>query len=175
LTANPRIQHGLERQARENGEQTCLIEGESRLTFAEADAEAERFARFLRERGVEPGDRVALLLGNSRRYVAAFLGTLKAGAVAVPLNPLAPQVWEEIVGRCSAVLLVTEERLAPAAAPLATRLPCAVIERLDLQALAPDPRPDNREADDPAVVLFTSGSTGAPKGVVLTQLPRFAP
>jgi long-chain acyl-CoA synthetase len=168
---DPRIQHGLERQARENGERTCLIEGEASLTFADAEAEAERFARFLRERGVEPGDRVALLLGNSRRYVTAFLGTLKAGAVAVPLNPLAPQVWGEIADRCSAVLLITEERLASAAmaSPVSDRLPCVVLGAQDLQAFAPDPHPDGRRADDPAVVLFTSGSTGTPKGVVLTH------
>lgn len=167
MTDDPRIQHGLERQARENGDRTCLIEGEASLTFAEVDTEAERFARFLRERGVKPGDRVALLLGNSRRYVIAFHGTLKAGAVAVPLNPLAPQVWNEIADRCSPVLLITEERLASAATVLSDRLPCMVLD--DLKTFSPDPQPDGRNADDPAVVLFTSGSTGTPKGVVLTH------
>lgn len=167
MNGDPRIQHGLELQAWENGERTCLIEGETSLTFAEVDAQAERFATFLRERGVEPGDRIALLLGNSRRYVIAFHGTLKAGAVAVPLNPLAPQVWTEIADRCSPVLLITEERLAPAASILSDRLPSVVLS--DLEAFAPDPRPDGRSADDPAVVLFTSGSTGTPKGVVLTH------
>lgn len=164
---DPRIQHGLERQARENGGRTCLIEGEASLTFDQVDAEAERFARFLRERGVEPGDRIALLLGSSRRYVTAFHGTLKAGAVAVPLNPLAPQVWMEIADRCSPALLVTEERLAAAASILADRLRIVVLA--DLDAFAPDLQPDCRKADDPAVILFTSGSTGTPKGVVLSH------
>lgn len=169
---DPRIQHGLERQARENGERTCLIEGEASLTFAEVDAQAERFARSLRERGVVPGDRIALLLGNSRRYVIAFHGTLKSGAVAVPLNPLAPQVWSEIADRCSPTLLVTEERLAPAASILSDRLPSIVLgdlEAFDPDPFDPDPSADGRSADDPAVVLFTSGSTGTPKGVVLTH------
>ncbi len=167
---DPRIQHGLELQARENGERTCLIEGETSLTFAEVDGQAERFATFLRERGVEPGDRIALLLGNSRRYVIAFHGTLKAGAVAVPLNPVAPQGWPMIADRCSPALLITEERLAQAASTLADRLPIVVLN--DLEAFAPDPQPaspDCRTIDDPAVVLFTSGSTGTPKGVVLTH------
>ncbi len=173
------IQQGLERHAREDGERPCLIEGDAILTYAEADAEAERFARFLRERsiepGTEPGARVALLLGNSRRYLAAFHGTLKAGAVAVPLNPLAPQMWEEVANRCSPALLVTEDRLAGAmeASPLPHRLPVHVFgtgeDRLDLLRFSPDPVPISREADDPAVILFTSGSTGAPKGVVLTH------
>lgn len=167
MTDDPRIQHGLERQARQNGDRTCLIEGESSLTFAEADLEAERFARFLRERGVSPGERVALLLGNSRHYVAAFHGTLKAGAVAVPLNPVGPAGWAEIADRCSPALLITEERLlAASASVLSGRLPCEIP---DLATFDPDPRPDGRKADDPAVVLFTSGSTGRPKGVVLTH------
>jgi acyl-CoA synthetase (AMP-forming)/AMP-acid ligase II len=166
LTDDPRIQHGLERQARENGDRTCLIEGESSLTFAEADADAERFARFLRERGVVPGDRIALLLGNSRRYVAAFHGVLKAGAVAVPLNPVWPQGWRVIADRCSPALLITEERLLASASALLDHLPCEIP---DLATFDPDPRPDGRKADDPAVVLYTSGSTGAPKGVVLTH------
>jgi acyl-CoA synthetase (AMP-forming)/AMP-acid ligase II len=172
------VQHGLERHARASAERICLLEGDQTLSYAEVDDLAERFAHALRERGVVPGDRVAFLLGNSRRYVAALHGTLKAGAVAVPLNPgWRGEGWDEAVGLCSPGLLVTEERLAPAvaASPLPHRLPCfsleagAALPHLDLASFSPDPCPAGQPADDPALILFTSGSTGTPKGVVLTH------
>jgi acyl-CoA synthetase (AMP-forming)/AMP-acid ligase II len=169
IPAEPRVQDGLERRARENGDHPCLIEGEETLSYAALDALAERFARLLRERGVRPGDRVVLLLGNSRRYAAALHGILKAGAVAVPLNPAAGSAaWREAADRCAPVLVVTESRLSPAA--LAERLPVLVLDEVaDLDAFPPDPRPCEAAGDDPTVLLFTSGSTGVPKGVVLTH------
>jgi long-chain acyl-CoA synthetase len=116
-------------------------------TYAELDARAARAAGALRGRGVAAGDAVAFVLPNVPAAVAAFHGALRLGAVAVPLSPLlsAGQV---------------EERVAEAGARL------VAVEELDGPALAGAVSP---AADDPAVILHTSGTTGAPKRVELTQ------
>ncbi|MGZ4352142.1 MAG: class I adenylate-forming enzyme family protein [Gaiellaceae bacterium] len=134
--------------AADSGRTALHVEGHS-IPYSELDRRARSAAALLRERGVGPGDRVALLIGNGAAFVAAWLGTLRLGAIVVPLNPLlaAPEV-EARVAASGARLLLREDELE---------------ERPPLADLAA------REAGDPAVILYTSGTSGRPKGAILTH------
>jgi long-chain acyl-CoA synthetase len=125
----------------------ALLAGGEAMTYAELDERAARVAGALLAAGVTPGDRVAVMQQNSPGVVATLLGTLRAGAIAVPLNVLlaSPEV-EQRTRAAGARMLLTEE---PIGEP--TRAICA------------------REPGDPAVLLFTSGTSGRPKGAILTH------
>ena len=119
------------------------------LSYVDLERRAAVAARALRERGVGTGDRVAIRLPNSPAFVAAYFGALRVGAVVVPLNPLlAPPEIDQRVAASTPVVLVEDE------------LP-AVGEAVGEVA--------ERAAADPAVILFTSGTSGRPKGAVLTH------
>lgn len=182
--AEPALIHQfLEGWARENGSHPCLIEQQDQiLSYADVNALANRFGRFLRAGGLQPGDRVVFLLRNSHRYVAAYYGTLKAGGVAVPLNTSwsgAEVAWA--VNHCAASLLVTEGRFAASltSASVPRRVRCYYLtgtastpeglERLKLEDFGADDLGLECRADAHASIIYTSGSTGAPKGVVLTH------
>jgi long-chain acyl-CoA synthetase len=125
-----------------------FVDGET-VTYAELGARSAAAAAALRARGVEAGDRVALVLPNGPGFVATLFGLLRLGAIAVPLNPLlAPPEVEARLAVSGAKLLLDEEPGPGSVAP---------------------PGPVAREDDDPAVILFTSGTSGAPKGAVLTH------
>ncbi|MEW2283896.1 non-ribosomal peptide synthase/polyketide synthase [Streptomyces sp. NPDC047841] len=132
------------------------------LTFAEAEARANRLAHRLIARGAGPGDLVALLLPRSADMVLAQLAVTKAGAAFLPVDPAYP-----------------EERIALMLRDAAPALTLDAKEVADLLAAPPDDVPAHRpgdadrtrplDLDDPAYVIYTSGSTGTPKGVVVTH------
>jgi acyl-CoA synthetase (AMP-forming)/AMP-acid ligase II len=126
-------------------------------SYEELWARAGGIARhLLRDRGIEPGDRVGLVGANSPGYRAAYLGVLRAGAVVVPLNAMldGAELREQLA-------------LVGAACVLGDGLEEAVALR-DLQTTATGRLPHPSTAD-PACIFLTSGSTGRPKGVVHTQ------
>ncbi len=135
--------------AAEHPERPALwVEGRP-VSYAKLERRIGRAAAALRSRGVEPGDRVALRLPNSTAFVTAYFGVLRAGAVAVPLNTLlAPPEVEQRLRLASPVAVLEDE---PAST---TESISAIVERAD---------------SDPAVILFTSGTTGRPRGAVLTH------
>ena len=134
--------------AADSGRTALHVDGAT-VAYGELDRRAGSAAALLRERGVEPGDRVALLIGNGVPFVAAWLGTLRLGAVVVPLNPLlAPPEVEARVAASGARLLLREDDLE---------------ERPPLAEIAA------RGAGDAAVILYTSGTSGRPKGAILTH------
>ena len=132
-----------------HADRTALVFAGDRISYAELERRTAIAAGALRAAGVRPGDRVAVVLPNSPGYVAAYFGALRAGAIVVPLNPLLAE--PEI-----------EERFAVAG-------PVAVVrEPLPREG---DASPDvvDRADTDAATILFTSGTSGRPKGAVLTH------
>ncbi|MDB5428921.1 MAG: hypothetical protein JWP35_37 [Caulobacter sp.] len=158
-----------------HGARMALTEGATTLSFAEIDARAEQAAAILRARGVAPGDRVAILLPDGLAVVVLYLACAQLGAIATPLNwRLAAGEIAHILQRAAPRLLVTAPRfagLAPVGAgPETLMLADGEGALHSLCALAGDTGPAEDDSGvDPFLMLFTSGTTGLPKGCVLGQ------
>lgn len=168
----------LDRNARKFAAKDALRYGGQSLTFAELAEQAGRAAAVLQGWGVEKGDRVAIMSLNTPSFVVAFYGALKAGAAVVPINHklMAPEV-DYILDHSGAKVLLIDGALAPLAARLESNARQATLDSAaeglkHLDALLPDagaPAPVEVEDDDMAELLYTSGTTGKPKGCVHTH------
>jgi long-chain acyl-CoA synthetase len=145
---------------------------ETRVTYGELDGLANGVARALTRGGFKTGERIAILSANRAEYVAAFLGIMRAGLIAVPVNFKFPAALSNFVIRDSGARLVFCDvaRLADAPADI----PSVVFDGADAGSFASflDMGPHEAYAsapDDPAMFLYTSGSTGKPKGVMLSH------
>ncbi|MFE2144448.1 long-chain fatty acid--CoA ligase [Streptomyces sp. NPDC059456] len=146
------------------------------LTYAELDDASARFAAVLQERGLRPGDRIAMALPNVPLFPVVYYGILRAGGVVVPMNPLlkAREV-AHILRDCGTQVAVTyplfAEEVAKAAAEVGVE--CLVTEASAFHELLTAAEPlsgtVDREENDPALILYTSGTTGTPKGAELTH------
>ncbi|WP_306610722.1 long-chain-fatty-acid--CoA ligase [Streptomyces lunaelactis] len=160
---------------------SAVIYESEHFTYGWLWEQARRYASVLRANGVRPGDRVAMLLVDTPQFPAVYFGVLAAGAVAIPLNVMstASEIDHVLTDAdahflvCSASLLA---RASKEAEPLGTVLltvgpgPAGTV---DLENAAQETAPIDdsavREPDDVAVVFYTSGTTGEPKGVMLTH------
>ena len=162
---------------------TAVVLGDVRITYAELWGHARQYAAVLRERGVGPGDKVALLLPNTPHFPLAYFATVALGAVAVPVHALLKAEEIEYVLSdsgartlvCAAPLLAEGAKGAElAGVPVLAVMDGgdASIERIDTLALAASPIEAfvPREPSDTAVILYTSGTTGKPKGAEITHL-----
>ncbi|NKY16202.1 long-chain fatty acid--CoA ligase [Streptomyces somaliensis DSM 40738] len=164
------------RSAAAHPDRPALRLGADELTFAELDDLSSRAAARLRALGTASGDRVAVLLPNSPVFAVLYYGILRAGAIVVPLNPaLRAGEVEHCLDDAGAALLLAWHRDAQEAVEGARRTgtPHLVVEPrafLDgLRAHRPPDRDEPRSPADSAVVLYTSGTTGDPKGAELTH------
>ncbi|RDI49905.1 long-chain-fatty-acid--CoA ligase [Nocardia mexicana] len=160
----------LAEPARRRPDHIALIEGQQRITFAELWRQAREQAAALIDLGVSPGDRVALMGPNTADFPRAYFAILAAGATVVPVHLLLTADEAEYVLRDSgASLLVCHEQVAAVGRRAAERADIPCVDPKDLAA-EPIARFEPRGPLDTAVVFYTSGTTGRPKGAELSHL-----
>ncbi len=170
--------------------QLAVISDQGSMTYAELDAASDRVATNLRRHGVEPGVAVGLQLPNIPQFLLAYFGILKAGGVVVPMNVLlkAPEIAFYLGGSDARAVITSVATISEAAKGAASAgvgeifvvtgsQPAGSVgtdfDEL-LAGAAPDPPPFvQRDPGDTAVILFTSGTTGRPKGVELTHFELY--
>ncbi len=154
--------------------------GELELSYGELDRRSALLAALLREQGTRPGDRIGVMLPNVPEFPIAYYGVLRAGGTVVPMNVLLKRreiafyledsgaglllAWHGFVGEA-------REGAADAGAELVEVEPSGFAAILEQRA--PDPELAETAGDDTAVILYTSGTTGKPKGAELTHLNLF--
>jgi long-chain acyl-CoA synthetase len=159
----------LTQTVQSHGDRIALKLDEQELNYAFVNEGASRIAGLLRARGIEPGDRVGIMLPNVPYFPVVYYGILRAGGVVVPMNVLlkAREVDFYLSDSGAKTLFVWHGFAAEAPADAITVTP-GEFEQLVISA---DPvREDvQRQGDDTAVILYTSGTTGTPKGAELTH------
>jgi long-chain acyl-CoA synthetase len=168
------LAHNLSATAGEHPDQTAIILDEHRVTYAELADQSARMATWLTGRGIEAGDRVALMLPNLPAFPVIYYGALRLGAIVVPMNPLFKRREISFYLADSQARLIfampgeeTQAAADEAEAQLVEVGPEGVGQLL--ADVEPTVEIAEREGGDTAVILYTSGTTGRPKGAELTH------
>jgi fatty-acyl-CoA synthase len=156
---------------------TVVRDADGDITWAELDTAAQSGACLLTEHGVHAGDRVAVLMSNSRQFCVSVLSVLSAGAIVVPVNTrLHPREIIELLADAGASVMIHDdihaEQAAAAADSLGTRL--IMPNHASWVLGGSGAARVRRELDDVAVLLYSSGTTGLPKGIAITHANIFA-
>ncbi|MGB8651765.1 MAG: AMP-binding protein [Mycobacteriales bacterium] len=152
-------------------DKAALVFHGASTTWAELDTQVSALARGLQGRDLKPGDRVAVHLGNTPAFVVTYFAVLRAGFVALPLNTgYTAAELDHVLTDSGAALVVTGPATAATAAEVA-RVPVVVTGTPEWEALPVpgDPLTAAGSGEDLAVLLYTSGTSGQPKGAMLTH------
>ncbi len=167
---------------------TATIMDESKLTYAQLGASARKVANILREKGIGPGAKVGLMAPNTPHFSIVYFGILYTGATVVPINSLfkSKEIEHYLKDSGSEILFVWQGFIAEAAQAFKSVECCRNLivvggqadEAEDFQELfdAASPSFDAAQTmpDDTAVILYTSGTTGSPKGAELSHFNLFS-
>jgi long-chain acyl-CoA synthetase len=173
---NNNLALSLAASATQHGQRAALRQGDLVLSYAELDDAAARVAGLLGERGVRPGDRVGVMLPNVPYFAFVYYGVLRAGGVVVPMNVLLKhrEVAFYLGDSGSRLVFAWHEFAAPAQRGAdEAGAECVIVAPCEFDGLLAGTEPEagvvDRAGDDTAVILYTSGTTGTPKGAELTH------
>ena len=162
--------------ARKHGDRPALRQDDVVVTYAELDERTASVAAWARAQGITPGDRVGLMLPNVIAFPVTYYGLLRAGAVVVPINPLMTEreVTHYLSDSGARTIIAWHEAAGAAGGAAATGTDLVVVDADMAQfQVTADSTADRvvepRTGDDTAVILYTSGTTGTPKGAELTH------
>jgi len=167
--------------AQRDPRKTAIIAGDRHISYAEYDAASNRFSNLLADAGIGKGDRIATVLFNSPEYCITHFGNARAGSVLVHISPMyaAPEI-ARIVGRTRPRVLVIDAAIADKIEQVRARLTsveCVIVVGEDFDdaiAVYPDTDPGIQiDPADPVAMTFTGGTTGEPKGAVVSHTARF--
>lgn len=174
----------MARNARKFPDQEALIHGETRLTYTQLNARINRLAHALMDLGIKKGEKVSILAFNCNQFMETYFALAKMGGVAVPINfRLHPEEMTYIINQSDAKALITSEAFVDVANGIKKDLPQVkdyisisdkpVKGMLHFESWI-DKYPDKEplilvDEDDPLFIMYTAGTTGRPKGAVITH------